>query len=84
MPLAGSVTAPVAGSMMSMMLLSELVHVMAEPFTAPVVGSAIVVAARMSDVSIVRADASAWSFAASAETMGTVLFVSMPFTRQAR
>ena len=44
MPLAGSVTAPVAGSMM---LLSELVHVMAEPFTVPVAGSVSVVAARM-------------------------------------
>ena len=81
MPLAGSVTAPVAGSMM---LLSELVHVMAEPFTAPVTGSAIVVAARMSAVLSVRAEASAWSFASSAEAMRIALHRSPPFTRQAR
>ena len=73
-PLAGSVTAPVAGSMM---LLSVLVHVMAEPFTAPVAGSAIVVAARMSEVSSVRAEASAWSFASSAEAMHTGLLSSL-------
>ena len=70
MPLAGSVTTPVAGSMM---LLSELAHVMAEPFTAPAVGSAIVVAARMSEVSSVRAEASALSRRSSAVAMRTGL-----------
>lgn len=70
MPLPGSVTAPVAGSMM---LLSELSHVMAEPFTEPVAGSAIVVAARMSEVSSVRAEASALSRRSSAVAMRTGL-----------
>ena len=70
MPLTGSVTTPVAGSMM---LLSELFHVMAEPFTAPAVGSAIVVAARMSEVSSVRAEASALSRRSSAVAMRTGL-----------
>ena len=70
MPLPGSVTAPVAGSMM---LLSELAHVMAEPFTEPVAGSAIVVAARMSEVSSVRAEASALSRRSSAVAMRTGL-----------
>ena len=70
MPLAGSVTAPVAGSMM---LLSELAHVMAEPFTEPAAGSVSVVAARMSEVSSVRAEASALSRRSSAVAMRTGL-----------
>ena len=70
MPLAGSVTTPVAGSMM---LLSELAHVMAEPFTAPAAGSVSVVAARMSEVSSVRAEASALSRRSSAVAMRTGL-----------
>ena len=70
MPLPGSVTTPVAGSMM---LLSELAHVMAEPFTEPVAGSAIVVAAQMSEVSSVRAEASALSRRSSAVAMRTGL-----------
>ena len=73
MPLAGNVTTPVAGSMMLMMLLSELAHVMAEPFTAPAAGSVSVVAARMSEVSSVRAEASALSRRSSAVAMRTGL-----------